>query len=43
MSFNLGYDFLKTKNSTAFLQIGLYTTDIKVNFISIRLGLRINL
>ncbi len=43
MSFNLGYDFLKTKNSTAFLQIGLYTTDIKDIIVSVRLGIRINL
>lgn len=43
MSFNLGYDILKSKNTTTFLQVGLYTTDIKENFVSIRLGIKINL
>lgn len=43
MSFNLGYDFLKTKNATSYLQIGAYTADIKDIFVSVRLGIRINL
>jgi hypothetical protein len=43
MSFNLGYEFPKTKNTVSFLQIGAYTADIKDVFVSVRLGIRINL
>lgn len=43
MSMYLGYDFIKDKNKTYFVQIGTYGTDFNDNIILVRFGIRINL
>jgi len=43
MSMYLGYDFIKDKNKTYFVQIGTYGTDFNDNIILFRFGIRINL
>ena len=43
MSINLGYDIIKDKNRTYFIQLGTYGTDFEDVFITFRFGFRINL
>jgi len=43
MSINLGYDIIKEKNKSIFIQLGTYGTDFQDNFITFRFGIRKNL